>query len=84
VHGALVDLPGQVAAAAERAGLAPLERNVALLAGLREQRLVGRASFFQIDNTRKSRATGLPVHVVAHEDVLVFRQPTSPPARQHG
>jgi hypothetical protein len=83
-HGARVDLPGQVAAAAERAGLAPLERNVALLAELREQRLVGRASFFQIDNTRKSRATGLPVHVVAHEDVLVFRQPTSPPARQHG
>jgi SAM-dependent methyltransferase len=73
LHGALVDLPGQVARAAERAGLAPLERNVALLAGLRGQRLVGRASFFQIDNTRKSRAAGLPVHVVAHEDVLVFR-----------
>jgi len=72
-HGALVDLPGQVAHAAERAGLHPLERNVALLAGLREQRLVGRASFFQIDNTRKSRAAGLPLHVVAHEDVLVFR-----------
>src|SRR5919197_1164553 len=33
-HGALVDLPGQVAGAAERAGLVPLERNVALLAGL--------------------------------------------------
>ncbi len=87
-HGALVDLPGQVARAAERAGLTPVERNVALLAGLREDRLVGRASFFQIDNTRKYRAAGLPVHVVAHEDVLVFGQSTSPagrPAcRQHG
>jgi hypothetical protein len=72
-HGALVDLPGQVASAAERAGLAPLERNVALLAGVRGDHLVGRASFFQIDNTRKSRAAGQPVHVVAHEDVLVFR-----------
>ena len=72
-HGALVDLPGQVAAAAERAGLVPLERNVALLAGLRDERLVGRASFFQIDNTRKARAAGLPIHVVAHEDLLVFR-----------
>ncbi len=78
LHGALVDLPGQVAAAAERAGLAPLERNVALLAGLRGEGLVGRASFFQIDNTRKSRAAGLPLHVVAHEDILVLRQPTSP------
>ncbi len=73
LHGALVDLPGQVASAVERAGLLPLERNVALLAGLRGGRLVGRASFFQIDNTRKARAAGLPVHVVAHEDVLVFR-----------
>jgi SAM-dependent methyltransferase len=88
LHGALVDLPGQVAGAAERAGLAPLERNVALLAGLREQRLVGRASFFQIDNTRKYRVAGLPVHVVAHEDILVFQQATSPASpptcRQHG
>ncbi len=87
-HGALVDLPGQVARAAERAGLVPLERNVALLAGLRGERLVGRASFFQIDNTRKSRAAGLPIHVVAHEDILVFQQATSPaspsPSRQHG
>jgi SAM-dependent methyltransferase len=87
-HGALVDLPGQVARAAERAGLHPLERNVALLAGLRRERLVGRASFFQIDNTRKSRAAGLPVHVVAHEDILVFRQSTSPASplgsRHHG
>jgi hypothetical protein len=72
-HGALVDLPGQVARAAERAGLRPLERNVALLVGLRGERLVGRASFFQIDNTRKARAAGLPLHVVAHEDLLVFR-----------
>jgi tRNA G10 N-methylase Trm11 len=72
-HGRLVDLPGQVARAAEHAGLVAFERNVALLAGLRDERLVGRASFFQLDNTRKSRAAGLPIHVVAHEDVLVFR-----------
>jgi SAM-dependent methyltransferase len=72
-HGALIDLPGQIARAAERAGLRPLERNVALLVGLRGERLVGRASFFQIDNTRKARAAGLPLHVVAHEDLLVFR-----------
>src|SRR6266508_3483170 len=87
-HGALVDLPGQVTRAAQQAGLTPVERNVALLAGLRGDHLVGRASFFQIDNTRKSRAAGLPLHVVAHEDILVLRQPTSPaspPAcRQHG
>ncbi len=87
-HGALVDLPGQVTRAAQQASLHPLERNVALLAGLRGERLVARASFFQIDNTRKSRAAGLPIHVVAHEDILVFQQPTSPaspPAsRQHG
>lgn len=75
LHGELVDLPGQVAGAAERAGLRPVERNVALLAGLRGDQLVGRASFFQIDNTRKARAAGLRLHVVAHEDVLVFQRP---------
>jgi modification methylase len=73
LHGELVDLPGQVEHAAERAGLIPFERNVALLCGLADDHLVSRHSFFQLDNARKARARGHPIHVVAHEDVLVFR-----------
>jgi modification methylase len=74
--GGLVDFPGALEQAAEQAGLMSVDRAVALLAGLREQRLVPRASFFALDNTRKHRAAGLPVHVIAHEDVLEAATPT--------
>ncbi len=76
-HGLLTDFPGRVAQAAERAGLMPFERNVALLAGLRDDRLVPRTSFFQLDHARKARRTGVPLLVIAHEDVLVFRTPAA-------
>ncbi len=74
--GALVDFPGALEHAAEQAGLVLVERAVALLAGLRGDRLVPRASFFALDNTRKARAGGLPVQVIAHEDVLAFTPDT--------
>jgi modification methylase len=73
----LVDLPGQLTQVAEAAGLVPFERNAALLVGLREDRLVPRPSFFQLNQVRKARAHGLPLRIIAHEDVLVFRQPTT-------
>jgi hypothetical protein len=71
----LVDLPGQLTRTAEAAGLVPYERNAALLVGLREDRLVPRPSFFQLDRVRKARARGVPLRIIAHEDVLVFRRP---------
>ncbi len=52
-----------------------LDRNVALLAALCEERLVTRASFFQLAHIRKARAAGVPRHLIAHEDLLVFRNP---------
>ena len=70
--GVLVDFPSAVTAAAERAGLVLVERNVALLAGVRGDRLVPRASFFQLTHVRNARASGTPLRVIAHEDVLVF------------
>jgi modification methylase len=73
-HGLLVDFPGQLTRAAEAAGLVPYERDVALLVGLRGDRLVGRPSFFQLDRVRKARARGQPLRIIAHEDVLVFRR----------
>jgi modification methylase len=76
--GMLVDFPGALERAAEWAGLVLVERAVALLAGLRGDRLVPRASFFALDNTLKARAHGLPVHVIAHEDVLVFEHRSNP------
>jgi len=77
----LVDLPGRLTQVAEAAGLVLYERNAALLVGLREDRLVPRPSFFQLDRVRKARARGLPLRIIAHEDVLLFRRPASPTPR---
>ena len=72
-NGQLVDLPGAMVRVGEQAGLVLYERNVALLAGLRGDRLVPRSSFFALEQVRKARAAGTPRLVTAHEDFLVFR-----------
>jgi modification methylase len=77
-HTHLVDLPGQLTQLAEAVGLVSYERNAALLVGLRQDRLVPRPSFFQLDRVRKARSRGLPIRIIAHEDVLVFRRPAKP------
>jgi hypothetical protein len=79
--GELVDLPSAVIAAGTAAGLVPVERAVALLAAVRDGRLVARPSFFQLSSVRKARAAGVPMHLITHEDVLVLRNaPTAPSA----
>ena len=77
-RGELVDFPGAVLATGAAAGLIPVERCVALLAGLRGSTLVPRPSFFQLRNLREARARGKPWHLIAHEDVLIFRAPAKP------
>ena len=71
-RGELVDLPSEVITAGRRAGLVPVERCVALLAGIRDDDLVARPSFFQLNNVRKKRAEGQPHAVITHEDVIVL------------
>ncbi|WP_194916930.1 TRM11 family SAM-dependent methyltransferase [Catenulispora rubra] len=74
-HGELVDLPSEVIAAGTSAGLEPIERCLALIAGVRDGQLVTRPSFFQLANIRQARAAGVPMHLIVAEDVLVFRAP---------
>jgi hypothetical protein len=74
-HGELIDLPSAVLAAGERAGLEPVARHAALLAGLRDGRLIARPSFFQLENLRKARQRGEPWHLIVHEDLLILRNP---------
>ena len=69
-HAELIDLPSQILACGIHAGLIPVERCVALLARAAEHDLVARGSFFQRDFIRKQREAGLPLHLIAHEDVL--------------
>jgi hypothetical protein len=78
-HAELIDLPAQILACGIHAGLVPVERCVALLARVAENDLVARGSFFQRDFIRKQRHAGLPLHLIAHEDVLVFRAKLQPP-----
>jgi modification methylase len=73
-RGELVDLPGAIGRVGEQAGLVLLERNVALLVGLRHGTLVPRASFFAMDHARKCRRRGFPQLVIAHEDIVVLRK----------
>jgi modification methylase len=57
---------------AHEAGFELEARHAALLCGLREDRLVSRASFFQVRRQRAGKVPGMLV--IAHEDVLVFRR----------
>jgi hypothetical protein len=79
-HGDLIDLPSAVIAAGITAGLVPLERCVALLAGVRDGRLVARPSFFQLQQVRKARGAGVPMHLIVHEDVIILVKPAGGPA----
>jgi hypothetical protein len=72
-HGELVDIPGMVVAAGLAAGLRLHEECGALIAGVRDGRLVPRASFFQQKNVRAAIAQGDPQWLTQHEDVLVFQ-----------
>jgi modification methylase len=74
----LIDLPGELFTVAQSAGLAPVERCVAMLAAVRNGQIVHRASMFALMAARKARADGVPVALVAHEDVYVLRKPQQP------
>ncbi|MEG8179298.1 site-specific DNA-methyltransferase [Nocardia terpenica] len=78
-HAELIDLPAHILTCGILAGLEPVERCAALLGRLVDDDLVARSSFFQRDFIVKNRDAGLPVHLIAHEDVLVFRRPAACP-----
>ncbi|GAB2694489.1 hypothetical protein GCM10027089_14990 [Nocardia thraciensis] len=73
-HSELVDLPSHLIACGGLAGLVPVERCVALLGRLTDNDLVARSSFFQRDFIVKRRHAGLPVHLIAHEDVIILQK----------
>ncbi|GAB2709548.1 TRM11 family SAM-dependent methyltransferase [Nocardia thraciensis] len=73
-HAELVPLPGHLITCGTLAGLTPVERCVALLGRLADGDLVARSSFFQRDFIVKRRDAGLPVHLIAHEDVIVLQK----------
>ena len=70
-NGSLIDLPSPLIAAGTAAGLAPVERCVALTAELRGSRLVTRASL--AERRAAARASAGPAALTAHHEVLVFQ-----------
>lgn len=72
--GSLVDLTTPLIAAGISAGLAPVDRCIALSAGLRGNRLVPRASLAERRAVARAQAiSGTPVALTVHHEVLVFR-----------
>lgn len=71
--GSLVDLTTPLIAAGISAGLAPVERCIALTAGLRGSRLVTRASLAERRAAARARVAGTPTALTAHHEVLVFQ-----------
>ncbi|HEV8557845.1 MAG TPA: hypothetical protein VGR06_15795 [Actinophytocola sp.] len=61
-----------VGAAGVNAGLRPREECGALIAGIRDGRLIPRASFFQQKNVRAAIADSEPQWLLQHEDVVIF------------
>ncbi|WP_244252208.1 TRM11 family SAM-dependent methyltransferase [Micromonospora antibiotica] len=70
----LIDLPGELLTVARAVGLLPVQRCAAMLAAVRDGRIVHRANMFGLLAVRRARDGGTPVHLVAHEDVLVLRR----------
>jgi modification methylase len=79
--GRLFDLAAATVRLACQAGFGYLQHVIALHAAIREGVLVARPSFWQVSHIRKARTRGEPIHLVAHEDVLVFVKPEQEAAR---
>ncbi|CAO5240329.1 TRM11 family SAM-dependent methyltransferase [Frankia sp. AgKG'84/4] len=78
-HGTLVDLPGALVDLADETGLHLHARTAALLAAIHpDGALTSRATFFAQHNIRVARGAGHPLHLIAHEDILLLRTPTRP------
>ncbi len=74
-QGSLRNLAGDTVSLCLRAGLLFQQHIVALLAAVRDEELVPRPSYFQLMHIRNARARGERMHLVCHEDVLVFQKP---------
>ena len=78
----LFALPTVGRAAAPTGPAAEAERIVFLLqyvgtdyaVAVRDGQIIHRASMFGLMAVRRARAEGIPVHLVAHEDVLVLKK----------
>ena len=69
-----MDLAEVTVRLARTAGFTYLQHVVALRCAVRDGELVARPSALQFTQTRRARASGLPVHLLVHHDVAVLRK----------
>lgn len=74
-EGAMRNIAGDTITLCQHAGLVFQQHIIALLAVLRDDGLLPRPSYFQLTYVRHALARGERIHLVCHEDVLVFRKP---------
>jgi SAM-dependent methyltransferase len=74
-HGDLVDLATTITDTVVRAGMLPVQRCVALLAGIRDNELVTRTSRYHRRAATRARAAGNRWHLPCVQEVLVARPP---------
>jgi hypothetical protein len=79
---ALLDLAGSTVELCQATGLRYWQHVIALHAAVRDDRLAARPSFWQLSTIRKALARGERIHLVCHEDVLVFRKPEAAERRK--
>jgi modification methylase len=77
-HGELIDLPALIADALAHAGMLPVQRCVALLAGIRDDDLVTRTSRYHRVTVARARAAGSRWHLPCTQEVIVARPPRMP------
>ena len=70
-HGELVDLPTLITDALDRAGMTPVQRCVALLAGIRDDALVTRTSRYHRVTVARARAAGSRWHLPCTQEIVV-------------
>jgi len=79
-HGPDALRPGRIVAAATAAGLGYLQHIIAVTARITGDRLIPAATPEQIARAQAAHTAGLPIHLDAHADVLVFHKPPPPSA----
>jgi hypothetical protein len=73
-NGYLIDIPGQIINGGLDAGLDLIDCRHAVHAALRNGLLQPRHSFFQLVETRKARAKGIPASLTQHDEIVVFQK----------
>lgn len=82
-NGTLINLCGDTISLCLKAGFQFYQHVIAVLGRVSDERIVPRASFWQMLHTRKAQEKGEPLCLIQHEDILVFKKSVNFRSKQH-